>query len=151
MRSCSSDLLISISFIGCLISVANVCMVVYLPHNCRMTSYNIYANGIFYSSHTAFLTYIIRTVHNPIFKIFSCIFVCLICIKFHPFMKRMVGWNGFLYRCIINHPCLSETTGDSIPFEHAFQEVPYRRYAFSVPGNVIIQLNAVLLRLSMPT
>ena len=63
----------------------------------------------------------------------------------------MVGWNRFLYRCIINHPCISETTGDSIPFEHAFQEVPYRPHTFPVPENVIIHLNAVLLRLPMPT
>ena len=44
-------------------------------------------------------------------------------------MKRMVGWNRFLYMCIIDHPCISETTGDSIPFEHAFQQVPYHRHA----------------------
>ena len=87
-----------------------------------------YANDLFYISHTAFLTYILQYI-TPIFKIFSCIFVCLICMKFHPFMKRMVGWNRFLYRCIINNPCISETTltGDSIPFQHAFQQVPYPR------------------------
>ena len=51
----------------------------------------------------------------------------------------------------INHSIASGTTGDSTPFEHAFQRVPYPRHAFSVPGNFIIHINAVLLRLPMPT
>ena len=51
----------------------------------------------------------------------------------------------------INHSSASGTTGDSTPFEHAFQQVSYPQHAFSVPGNVIIHINAVLLRLSMPT
>ena len=68
--------------------ISGKCMVVYLPHNCRMTSYNIYANDIFYISHTAFLTYIIITVHNPDFQNLFMHFCISDMFKVPPFYEK---------------------------------------------------------------
>ena len=65
-----------------------------LPHD--LIQY-IYANDIFYSSHTAFLTYIIITVHNPDFQNLFMHFCMSDMYKVPPFYEK----NGRMERVLV--------------------------------------------------